>query len=349
MFSSKDTCYYKLTTFRNLPICAFDFDETLVELHKTNIMSNVLETLVSLYQTHDIVIFSNQMGISKGKTTQDEVQSRFINFIESFPYVSIFYSTEDDVYRKPMTGMYNICMSLTNNQSVEYFCGDAAGRKGDFSISDLYFANNCKIQFKTPEDVFQGKHSCVASKSLKSLCLYKDDTWINGKQSNIRDICTISKPSIELMIDSKIIIVMVGPQGSGKSTMSKYLSDKYTLDIINNDIQGNKVSQLFKRYLKSDSKGIVIDNTNPQFIKRNGWFQKVPDDWRKLVIWIDIPKPISIHMVKNRIQYGGKKVSMIPIHCYYKRFEPPINDDIETLKIDSVISINEFDHTLRFK
>jgi len=67
MFSSKDTCYYKLTTFRNLPICAFDFDETLVELHKTNIMANVLETLVSLYQTHDIVIFSIKWVYLKGK------------------------------------------------------------------------------------------------------------------------------------------------------------------------------------------------------------------------------------------------------------------------------------------
>ena len=344
MFSSKDTCYYKLVPLRNLPICAFDFDDTLVKLHETTILPNVLDTLQTLRETHDIVIFSNQMGISKGKTSHDEVQSRFM---ESFSDISVFYSTEDDMYRKPMTGMYDLFKTMTG-QSMEYFCGDAAGRKGDFSISDLYFANNCKIQFKTPEEVFHGQPIDVATKSLKSLCLYDDDVWTEGKQTNVRDLSNVSAPDLELDIKGKIIIVMVGPQASGKSTMAKYLSDKYKMDVINNDTdryQRNSKKK-FNEYLKSDTNGIIIDNTNPQSAKRNEWFQKVPDDWRKLVIWIDIPKPVSIHMMRNRMQYGGSKMSLIPIHCYYKRFESPT--DVEVIKIDSTISIHEFDHTLRF-
>ena len=246
-----------------------------------------------------------------------------------------------------MTGMYDLFKTMTG-QSMEYFCGDAAGRKGDFSISDLYFANNCKIQFKTPEEVFHGKPIDVATKSLKSLCLYDDDVWTEGKQTNVRDLSNVSAPDLELDIKGKIIIVMVGPQSSGKSTMAKYLSDKYKMDVINNDTdryQRNSKKK-FNEYLKSDTNGIIIDNTNPQSAKRNEWFQKVPDDWRKLVIWIDIPKPVSIHMMKNRMQYGGSKMSLIPIHCYYKRFESPT--DVEVIKIDSTISIHEFDHTLRF-
>jgi len=344
MFSSKDTCYYKLVPLRNLPICAFDFDDTLVKLHETTILPNVLDTLQTLRETHDIVIFSNQMGISKGKTSHDEVQSRFM---ESFSDISVFYSTEDDMYRKPMTGMYDLFKTMTG-QSMEYFCGDAAGRKGDFSISDLYFANNCKIQFKTPEEVFHGQPIDVATKSLKSLCLYDDDVWTEGKQTNVHDLSNVSAPDLELDIKGKIIIVMVGPQASGKSTMAKYLSDKYKMDVINNDTDRHQRNskKKFNEYLKSDTNGIIIDNTNPQSAKRNEWFQKVPDDWRKLVIWIDIPKPVSIHMMKNRMQYGGSKMSLIPIHCYYKRFESPT--DVEVIKIDSTISIHEFDHTLRF-
>ena len=173
MFSSIDTCYYKLATIRNLPICAFDFDDTLVKLHETTILPNVQDILSSLIKTHDIVIFSNQMGISKNKTTHEEVQSRFELLLESIPNISIFYSTNDDMYRKPMTGMYDLFMSMVDHPCVEYLCGDAAGRKTDFSISDLYFANNCKIQFKTPEEIFQDKPMDVATKSLKSLSLLR--------------------------------------------------------------------------------------------------------------------------------------------------------------------------------
>ena len=346
MFSSIDACYYKLATIRNLPICAFDFDDTLVKLHETTILPNVLDILSSLIVTHDIVIFSNQMGISKNKTTHEEVQSRFKIFLESIPNISIFYSTNDDMYRKPMTGMYDLFRSMIDHQCVEYFCGDAAGRKTDFSISDLYFANNCKIQFKSPEEIFQDKSMDVATKSLKSLNLYEEDVWTNGRQSNIRNLSNISRPNLELAIKAKTMIIMVGPQASGKSTLAKYLSDKYKLNIINNDVQGSKVNKIFKEYLKSESNGIIIDNTNPQSAKRNEWFQKVPDDWHKLIIWIDIPKPVSIHMMKNRMQYGGNKMSLIPIHCYYKRFEPPT--DVEIVKIDNVISNYDIDHTLRF-
>ena len=44
-----------------------------------------------------------------------------------------------------MTGMFDLMISLLNPINVEYYCGDAAGRKGDFSRSDLYFANNCNM------------------------------------------------------------------------------------------------------------------------------------------------------------------------------------------------------------
>ncbi len=42
-----------------------------------------------------------------------------------------------------------------------FFCGDAAGRKDakhkDFSDTDLKFALNVGIQFKTPENLFLGE------------------------------------------------------------------------------------------------------------------------------------------------------------------------------------------------
>ena len=82
-----------------------------------------------------------------------------------------------------MTGMFDLMISLLNPINVEYYCGDAAGRKGDFSRSDLYFANNCNILFKTPEEVF------TDSKPALNLCnIFKSLNYIrmtNGLMENL--------------------------------------------------------------------------------------------------------------------------------------------------------------------
>ena len=61
-----------------------------------------------------------------------------------------------DEYRKPETGMWDF---YTKNRNVNYdesfYVGDAAGRKKDFSDSDLKFAENIGITFYTPEEYFE--------------------------------------------------------------------------------------------------------------------------------------------------------------------------------------------------
>ncbi|CAI4048737.1 hypothetical protein N7582_004458 [Saccharomyces uvarum] len=71
--------------------------------------------------------------------------------------------------RKPMTGMadffktdidnaYGVSESLPTTPKLNwiYYCGDAAGRKKDFSDSDKKFAENLNVEFRYPEEVFQG-------------------------------------------------------------------------------------------------------------------------------------------------------------------------------------------------
>ncbi|CCH59762.1 hypothetical protein TBLA_0B09450 [Henningerozyma blattae CBS 6284] len=62
--------------------------------------------------------------------------------------------------RKPNIGMSQEFVKdlLKNKGDVEYkwiyYCGDAGGRPNDHSDSDLQFAQNLNIEFKTPEQVF---------------------------------------------------------------------------------------------------------------------------------------------------------------------------------------------------
>ena len=161
-------CYYIGYDFLGKrPIVSFDFDDTLVYNdiwtkgdNGGKIMPNVKDKLNELYFNFDIVIFTNQNGIMKGKITHEQLQLKIDKFINDIGIpLTVFYSIDKDNFRKPNIGMYDLCMSFSNGQCIEYYCGDAAGRvndgsKSDFSASDLFFANNANIVFKTPEEVF---------------------------------------------------------------------------------------------------------------------------------------------------------------------------------------------------
>ncbi|KAI5960191.1 pnk1 [Candida pseudojiufengensis] len=62
--------------------------------------------------------------------------------------------------RKPQIGMWESLENelSKNNQTIDYsksfYVGDAAGRKSDHSDSDLKFAENAKLKFMTPEELF---------------------------------------------------------------------------------------------------------------------------------------------------------------------------------------------------
>jgi hypothetical protein len=97
-----------------------------------------------------------------------------------------------------MIGIYNFILEkikiYKKDYKILYYCGDACGRSGDFSCSDLFFAHNCKLSFKTPELIFQNINNLnkVMTKKSKKNILYKDDIWKNGILVNNRNILSIS-------------------------------------------------------------------------------------------------------------------------------------------------------------
>lgn len=358
--NNSKSCYtnYKITNINtNNKYISFDFDNTLVDYKTKHILPNVVETFSKLHTQYNIIIFSNQLGVSKHKVTNKDIQNTFNNFIQlvNIPII-IFYSIQNDKYRKPNIGMYSyLCELVGSNINMIYFCGDAAGRQTDFSTCDLYFANNCKIPYKTPEEIFHNNTDIIqlACKGIKSLQLYKGDQWIDGKLSNPRSIFKISdiqNVNTILKHNKKILIILVGPPGSGKSTMARKLSMVHNLFILSRDIY-KKLSyreHLFNNYMNDNNcNGIIIDDLNNKKKSREFWYNKIKDrtNWSINTIYICIPKLLSFHLCNYRHMFDKNKyIPNVVIHKYYKELEPPENSIVYT----NAFTEHEFDETLRY-
>lgn len=334
MWNNKETCYYRIGNIASCDGCvyAYDFDDTLVRRNSSIALPNVIERLKKMIEDgNHIVVFSNQNGIEKKKTSHENVQGIMDLFSESLDNsISFFYAISDDKYRKPMRGMYDLFRSIVDKEIV-YYCGDAAGRKKDFNISDLYFANNIGISFKLPEEVFNDTFDCandIACTNKKSLKndLYGLDIWKDGILDNPRkivNICSIPselKNELEMDSDKKKLVIMVGPQGSGKSTLSSMMRDEYNLEVMNNDTTGSfkkSMKKFMKVYNEPSNKGIIIDNTNPSKFIREEWIKQVSDVAIGNSLRIR-KNPYELKFLwKGNIESEGLTLPVIPFYGHY--------------------------------
>jgi DNA 3'-phosphatase len=137
-------------------VIAFDLDDTLMSKRTCKnriLMKNRLKKLQSLVKKGDqIVVISNQLERSIGDKKLGELINRFEEQVPHV-YMRIYVSRSKDDYRKPSTGILKMIKEQYDVMPYAYI-GDAAGRKQDFSDSDLEFAKNGNIKFYTPEEFF---------------------------------------------------------------------------------------------------------------------------------------------------------------------------------------------------
>jgi DNA 3'-phosphatase len=123
--------------------------------------SSVPAKLQSAYaQGYSLAIISNQKGIDNSKD-QKELQEKIDCILQSLSVpMDVICSHEEDVYRKPRTGMWEYLWEARWRlfpQALQrescFYIGDAAGRpagiggkKKDFSDTDYKFAINLNIQ-----------------------------------------------------------------------------------------------------------------------------------------------------------------------------------------------------------
>ena len=321
--------FYKFTKKHN-KVAAFDLDGTLIKTKSKkrfpvdkndyeytfdNVDSKLNELIVDGYK---IVIFTNQKGIYRGKTKLEDVVYKIEKL---FPFADYFISDKDDIYRKPMPGMYYEFVKLNGRPKEVFYVGDAAGRKKDHSSADINFAHNANIKFKTQNEFFENK-----KENIKPDCL--------TLPKNTNSIDQVKE------LNQNVVVLMQGFPGCGKTEFIKeyvkYNNIKDYIHLSNDEYTKSKLIKEFKKGL-NDDKLIFIDNLNATKKNRAEFIKLLPDDYIAVGINIKTPMDISFQLNKQRYydsnidpSFKGKVRSKVPKVAYYtykKRFEKMTKDE----------------------
>ena len=279
-------------------IAAFDLDWTLVRPIYSNFPTNpdditLLPNRLSVLRSskeknYTIVIFTNQKS-----TTENKININFQrvnNFIKMIDIpIILLMSISDDIYRKPNIGMYQILQKMLSIKSA-FYCGDAASRVGNFSDSDLKFAENVGIPFYLPEQIF------APIERLKPL----PNEALN----------TIEFPQ------GRNMVLFVGMPGSGKT----FYYNKYLPGYVhaNQDILGTK-AKVLKLTKESMIKGlnVVIDSTNPGQDRRQEFYNLASQYGYNIIVLYFVSDG------KERNKQREKPVPTIAYSVYFKALVEP--------------------------
>ena len=337
-----DTFYVLGNTLSSDKIAAFDLDHTLIipkSGKKFPIDRNdwrwwnkcIPRKLIKLYsQGYKIVIFTNQAGIEKGKLDKREFTRKVKYIINALEIpIQVFVASAEDHYRKPFTTMWDYMVKKCNNnieidQSNSFYCGDAAGRTNDFSVSDRKFASNIKLTFHTPEEYFLHETPCKFS-------------WSSVDPHSI--------PTIDIDNDKiyakkhQEMIIMVGKPASGKSSFAEryFVSNNYVR--VNRDTLKTipKCKKLVRESL-DEGLSVIIDNTNGSR-KQRSEFIELAADIPIRCFYLTTSQEICNHLNYVRVKETHGKVRRIPdvaYRIYNKNFEVPKKSE----GFDKVIKID---------
>lgn len=213
-------------------------------------------------KSYKILIFTNQAGITTGKNNVNDFKSKIEDVISALNITAqVFVATGYSIYRKPAVGMWEAAMERNSNINVDkiysFYCGDAAGRKGNHSQVDLLFSKNLELKFETPEYHF-------LNKKMPSLNVTVFDP------KTIPCDVPLCEPSWGQVISNKLeVIILVGFPGAGKTHFVKTHLIPAGYVHINRDFLGTwaKCANAMTTALKNKQK-VVVDNTNPDVKSR---------------------------------------------------------------------------------
>uniref|UniRef100_A0A0G4EZI3 Polynucleotide kinase 3'-phosphatase n=1 Tax=Chromera velia CCMP2878 TaxID=1169474 RepID=A0A0G4EZI3_9ALVE len=334
-------------------VASFDLDGTLVVTKSGGAFAKdasdwklldpkkVKESLQRLHRDGFLLqIVTNQKGVTTGKTSINDVMGRIEGVVKALDVpIQVFAATGDDMYRKPAPGLFNLMKTVNGgawdlDKQTSFYCGDAAGRpaggsrKKDHSDSDLKFALNWGVGFKTPEEALLG-----ANKATNVPSTFTFDPRQMGKGNQVQ-AGKENKQAAEIgPSDKQELILVVGPPGSGKSFFATRTFSSYAR--VNQDTLKTKEKCLktAKEALEK-GKSVVVDNQNKDKGTRAGYLSLCKEKGvpaRALVL--EVPKEFCFHtnayrsFSKSSQESRAHKVPPMVIHSFFKNVERPTKEE----------------------
>jgi bifunctional polynucleotide phosphatase/kinase len=329
IFTKEGTLYYYYTNTLIIDkVAGFDLDHTLIKPKSGAVFpkdendwtwnyDNVIEILNKLQlDGYSIVIFTNQKGLTSKKFTIQTFSKKIEQILKHIKF-DILVASDDDYYRKPMTGMWEKYISdhKIENMNDSFYCGDASGRifknKKDHSADDKNFANNIGLNFKLPEEVFEQP---IEKYKIKEVKLNRN----------------ISKKKLDIIENEMEMVLLIGPPASGKSTFAKTYYPNYIYCNKDTDKTDSKCLTKAKKGIEN-GKSIIIDNTNPSKKSREKYIQLAKDNNYNVKGYIiEINDDLTRHLNYYRTQKSGGKIKLIPdiaYRMYKSKFENPLKSE----------------------
>lgn len=317
----------------------------------------------------------------------------------------VICALENDEYRKPRTGMWEFLqrvrwgrglhvhdatVSTSVSSSVtktgeystqderKYDCthmmyvGDAAGRPKDgtrpkdFSDTDLKFACNAKVQFRTPEVYFLGSKSRLHNEvKPQGIVLGLQPQVYEGNCNFSSEIFCPSRGPCGVADITLEIVLLVAPAACGKTTLSKeFVARGY--ERINQDLlktlpkclQFARTTLLEAKHFAdintgevntgSRCRGVVVDNTNMNPDARKQWVQLAREINLPIrCVLLRVPKEVCVSLAAFRMidhltpSEDRREIKSIVVNTFYKNPIFPSEkegfDRVDTLEWSPVI------------
>lgn len=317
----KDTYEYIIyqNNLMSNKIVGFDFDDTIIIRKDYTLIKYAIKHLrTEIKDGKRILIITNQSGLETRKKPNkndwrkivENLINVLISNIDNY-YIGFYVSKDYDRFRKPNTGLWEKAISKIDNSKSLYFCGDAGGRKGDFSDTDRKLAYNLNIKFYCPEELFLGEEP---------------------KPFNYKGYIPKKYPKLELNLKqskNKEVVIIGGYPSSGKTSIHSFFFDNYTL--ISQDLCKTYCLKLFEQSLKNNEsiyvEGLLYTNSmRHQYIDL---IKKYNYKFRYFEIDMDIDLAFHLNNVRH-LTFKTKYINKIVYLKYRKNYEIP-NFDYELI------------------
>jgi bifunctional polynucleotide phosphatase/kinase len=336
-------------------VAAFDYDGTLVPFRgrgpARELTQRVLYNLATHGGSYRVVILSNR---GAGLAPAEDPLRQYVAELDALtggPRIDA-YAAVGEKLRKPHAGLWRLVEQRFRPSRASFFCGDAAGRPGDFAATDYGFALAAGVSFVTPEVIF-GRGAGTEDASPRACavpwptpealgCFWPTAPSKPGEAGSLSagpQGPTVDQTIEEILAQScPLAVILVGSPASGKSSFARRLvaagerwsakrGTNHRFVVCSQDVEKTDCKRAFSDALSS-LRHAVADNTHATAAARADFLSRARKE-RALTVIVHLATPKKTCLALNAAR--EQRVPDVAIHAYWKRLEPPQQSECDIL------------------